>query len=235
MNIFDIHSTIHEYFYNKHPNESNSCIIRLSDKITKSHNRRRSYIIEFPLIHNNDEILEKWLEYSISNILNDNLTIVSIDPLKINKSFDKINIFLAGININPEDFIRSLAFDIIELLNIHLIELYMDQHHPTIDIDDKEYNEIFDSVNINDIYNNNNYAYCIVHIPFTIVSDDTYNLKILGTIKTNSSAIDIIDDLRQCLDSNDTNEIFDYNKEDIFYNFGKHIEKPFDIIFNTDN
>ena len=47
--------------------------------------------------------------------------------------------------------------------------------------------------------------------------------------------IDIIDEIRECLDTDDTTEIFKYDKEEIVYKFGTNKEiKSFNFITDPD-
>ena len=77
IGINDIEEVIKSYLNFKHPNHSNGFIIRLEDHIKNSYNRRRSYIIKFPHLHEetdkkNDqirEILNTWTEFAINNIV----------------------------------------------------------------------------------------------------------------------------------------------------------------------
>lgn len=83
------------------------------------------------------------------------MNILSIDPLRI-KDCNEIRIQYSGTHINPEGIIRNLTFDIIDQMNKHLIELYMDENYPEIDINDsedkEEFNKIFDELDIDEIY-----------------------------------------------------------------------------------
>ena len=188
--------------------------------------------MRFPYIFNKDELLNIWLDFALTKIEESNLTLISIDPLKINENFDKIDVFYSGYDINPEDFIKSLSFDIVEQMNKHLVEIYMDNNYSSIDIEDPEYNIIFDNIEMEDLYNI--YPYCTINIPIIITTEEILEVLIYGIIKTNYSAIDIIDDIRQCLISNDTTESFEYNKDDIIYKYGIFKEIDFTIIINSD-
>lgn len=232
MDIINLNELLNKYLNEIHPANSNAFIIRISDKISKSHNRRRSYILSFPIDIKNEDILKFWIEYAIINITETNLELVSIDPFSINKIFNEIKISLSGVNINPEDFIKNLSFDIIEKLNKHIIEFYMDNNYPDIDIDNPEYNIIFDNLDMSEIYET--YPYTSIYIPLIIYTDSIFNVFIHGIIKSNSSIIDIIDELRSILDSDDINESFEYNKEEIIYKYGKYNETSFSIITDPD-
>ena len=55
--INEVENQIGIYLKTKHPNESNGFIIRLSDNLNSIYERRRSYIVQFPLI--NQEIIDQ--------------------------------------------------------------------------------------------------------------------------------------------------------------------------------
>lgn len=257
INIYDVENSIKLYLIEKHPNHSNGFIIRLGDILENSFNRRRSYIIKFPYLSESKElqieeinlIIFKWSEFALENIiinydLNQLMTIISIDPLNIDKIFNNISIIYAGTSINPEDIIRLISSDIIEQMNKHLLELYMDETYPNIDITDisqiEQFNEIFDNISIENIYEI--YKYADVYVPITLSYNNLENkdinsnvesntIYLNGTINTFTKSVDIIDDIRICLDSDDTNENFKYIKEDIIFKFKLNNEiKSFAII-----
>jgi hypothetical protein len=156
------------------------------------------------------------------------MTICSIDPIKFSSVSDII-IRYSGEVINPELIIKKLTFDIIEQLNKHIIELYIDEHYPHIDIDDDtqrtNFNKIFDNIKLEEIYKI--YPFVEIYVPLNINSDlDSSSKDIIfylnATINTTDHIINIIDDIRECLDSNDTNEIITYDKEEIVYKFGSN-------------
>jgi hypothetical protein len=242
IGINEIEEVIKSYLNFKHPNHSNGFIIRLEDHIKNSYNRRRSYIIKFPHLHEetdkkNDQIIEilnTWTDFAINNIvpeydLNYEMTILSIDPLNIDKQFKSVSVQYSGTTVNPEDFIRSISFDIIDQMNKHLIETYMDEKHPDIDIEDSDqrdqFNAIFDEIDMESIYET--YPYSEVYVPINLTNseaDTNCELYLNATLKTNYQMIDIIDDIRRNLDTDDTNEVFNYNKDDIVYKFRKNKE-----------
>ena len=239
--INDVETKIRIYLETIHPSNSNSFIIRLGDCINTIYERRRSYIVKFPLINQEiiDQIIDKWTNYALENIIenydiNKELTIISIDPLKFPIEQLDININYTGQTINPEFIIKNLCVDIIEQLNKHLIELYMDENYPHIDIDDQsdreKFNEIFDQLNMIDIYNK--YPNVDIYIELNLKTNiDDVKFYINGTINTQSNIIDIVDDIRNCLDTNDTQESITYDKHDIIYKFGSDkILQNFSII-----
>ena len=236
ITIDEIESVINYYLKNKHPSHSNWFIIRLGDNITQIHERRRSYIIKFPLINTKEDInqiINTWSDYALNNIIENynitqQMTICSIDPIKFSSVSDII-IRYSGEVINPELIIKKLTFDIIEQLNKHIIELYIDEHYPHIDIDDDtqrtNFNKIFDNIKLEEIYKI--YPFVEIYVPLNINSDlDSSSKDIIfylnATINTTDHIINIIDDIRECLDSNDTNEIITYDKEEIVYKFGSN-------------
>jgi hypothetical protein len=254
IDINDIEQVLKSYLLIKHPSHSNGFIIRLSDKITESFERRRTYIIKFPYIidYNSsliNDIINQWSDYALENVienydLNQQMTIVSIDPINIDKIFDNIQIHYSGSTINPENLVRSLSFDIIEQMNRRIIETYMDKEHPEIDIADSDqiekFNEIFDDIDMDEIYARYKYAdvYIGISLGATKSIDDIDSnpfIYVNATILTNSKIIDIIDEIRMCLDFNDTSEIFNYIKDDIVFKFSTKNEiKSFSIITDPD-
>jgi hypothetical protein len=225
----DVENIIKIYLQTKHTINSNGFLIRLSDNINAVYERRRSYIVKFPTLDQDIiyQIINRWTEYALDNIienydLNQQMTILSIDPLKFSTDQSDITIKFSGEVINPEIIIRKLSIDIIEQMNKHLIETYMDKHYPYIDMDDinqrEEFNEIFDNIDLNDIYAE--YPQAEVYVPLSLRSnDDDITFYINGTILTTHHLINIIDDIRLCLDSNNKNEIINYDKDDIVYKF----------------
>jgi hypothetical protein len=125
-------------------------------------------------------------------------------------------------------------------MNKRIIELYMDTNYPEIDIADtdqrEQFNDIFDQIDMETIYEK--YPFADVYIPINLTkSNDDTNVMIYinGTISTSVRIIDIIDDIRECLDTDDTNEIFNYSKDDIVYKFGTNKEiKSFNFITDPD-
>ena len=183
---------------------------------------------------------DKWSMYAIDNIIEDydinkEFTIVSIDPLKFSTNQLDITICYGGNSINPEILIKKLCIDIIEQMNKHLIELYMDSNYPHIDIEDQDdrekFNEIFDNLDMNDLYNK--YLTAEIYIPLKLKSstiNDTI-FYINGTISTKYHIINIVDSIRSCLDSDDIQEIITYDKDDIIYKFScNNILQEFSII-----
>ena len=228
--INEIETKIRIYLETIHPKESNGFIIRLADCINTIYERRRSYIIKFPLINqlNINNIVDKWSMYAIDNIIEDydinkEFTIVSIDPLKISTNQIDITICYSGYTINPEFLIKKLCIDIIEQMNKHLIELYMDVNYPDIDIEDpndrEKFNEIFDNLDMNELYNI--YSTADIYIPLQLKSstiNDTI-FYINGTISTTYHIINIVDSIRNCLDTDDIQEDIIYDKDDIIFKF----------------
>jgi hypothetical protein len=165
-------------------------------------------------------------------------TIVSIDPINV-PNINHIKIQYSGTSINPEYFIREVANDIIEQMNKHLIEKYMDDNYPEIDIDDidqqDKYNEILDQTDMEDIYKI--FKYAEIYVPIQLNESDI-EFYLNGCIQTDSKVIDIINDIRKCLSYDNSNEIFKYDKTEIIYKFlsseeGKLME--FDIITEHKN
>ena len=230
--INDVEHYIRLYLESKHPSDSNSFIIRLSDNLDQIYERRRTYIVQFPLINQQiiEQIVDKWTDYAINNIienynLNQQMTILSINPIKFSTIQTDITIQYYGETINPEILIRKLTIDIIEQMNKHLIEVYMDKYYPEIDIDDPEhsdqYNEIINIVEMEQIYSI--YPFVEIYIPLNLKSKSETNeitFYINGTIDIRSHIVDIIDDIRLCLDSDNIDEIIIYDKEDIIYKYG---------------
>jgi hypothetical protein len=187
-----------------------------------------------------DQIIDKWTNYALENIIenydiNKELTIVSIDPLVSTIEYDDIIISFGGQTINPEYIIKNLCVDIIEQMTKHLIELYMDENYPHIDIEDptqrEEFNEIFDQLDMNEIYTK--YSIAEIYIELNLKSDtiDDVVFYINGTISTISHFIDIVDQMRNCLDTNNIQETIIYDKNDIIYKFSNNkILEDFSII-----
>ena len=246
ININEMGAIITTYLTLKHPSKSNGFIIRLGDIIDNAYNRRRCYTIQFPFIQEDKEnnilkITDQLVMYILDNYIDNydltyQFTILSIDPIIINKNITEIFIQYSGEMVNPEDIIRSISSDIITQMNKHIIELYMDNMYPDIDISDSkqltQFNEIFNQIEMDTIFNK--YPNVEVNVPINLTkSNDETKLLIYinGTIKTTSQIIDIIDDIRNCLDTDDTTEIFKYIKEDIVYNFSTTKEyQTFNII-----
>jgi hypothetical protein len=69
--INEVENKIRLYLESKHPSNSNSFIIRLSDDINLIYERRRSYIVQFPFINQIDKneqiykIIDRWSEYAL--------------------------------------------------------------------------------------------------------------------------------------------------------------------------
>ena len=247
--INEVENNIRIYLETKHPIESNGFIIRLSDNINQIYERRRSYIVRFPFINPEiiNQIVDSWSEYALNNIiedydLNQPMTILSIDPLKFSTIYSDIVIMYSGEVINPEIIIRKLSIDIIEQMNKHMIELYMDQSYPEIDIDNPQqrdqFNEIFNNIEMEQIYGI--YPQVEIYIGLDLKSNSNPNFDselgditfyINGTIETKSQIIDIIDDIRLCLDSDNQNEIISYDKDDIVFKYRSNKElQNFSII-----
>jgi len=258
INIYDMEKTINSYLMDKHPSKSNGFIIRLEDIIENSYNRRRCYIVQFPNLLLNKEniiyqIMEKWTQYAIEHIISNydlthEFTIVSIDPIIIDKDIEDVSIKYSGTTINPEDIVKSVSFDIISQMNKRIIEQYMDTNYPDIDIADSDqidkFNEIFDQIDMDIIYEKYPYADVYIPINFTVSNananadtntDTNEIIYINGTIHTSAQIIDIVDEIRSCLDTDDTNEIFKYDKDEIVYKFGPNKEiKSFNFITDPD-
>lgn len=244
MKLVDIpiHETvniINEYLINKHPKNSNGFIIRISKKMPNNFTKRNMYIINFPKINNN-RITDKWSEYIFNNIvdnydMNEIVTVISIDPILVPKDFNDVVIQFSGSVTNPENLIQSISMDIIDQMNKHLIEQYMDETFPEIDILDSDRKEEIDNIDLDDIYNK--YKYADVYVPITLTSNEipektTFYLN--GTITTKAKTFEIINDIRICMDTDDVSEVFEYDKADIVYKFGSNkTEKPFNIITNA--
>lgn len=236
LNIYEIENTLKSYLLEKHPKESNGFLIRLSNTLNNNFERRRSYIIAYPIETKIDEIIDSWTTYALDNVVEDYdlnmiMNILSIDPLKI-RDCNEIKIQYSGTYINPEGIIRNLTFDIIDQMNKHLIELYMDEKYPDIDINDSEFNQIFDELDIEEIYNI--YKKTDVYVPIKLsVLEDSKVFYLTGTILTNFKYNDIIDDIRNCLESEDINEILTYDKDEIVYDFNTKNEiEGFNIFVN---
>lgn len=257
IDIYQLNDVIKNYLLTKHPLHSNGFIIRILDNDNENINyeRRRAYIITFPHISNeiekkendSNEIISMWSEYAIMNIIENynyltELSLLSIDPINVSKNIDKINIQFSGSISNPEVLVRNLTLDIINQMNKHLMEYYIDKHYPDIDITDSEqletFNEKFDDIDIESIYEL--YPYAEVYIPIEVIinGSKTENNQVFyvnGTISTSMKYIDIIDDIRLCLDFNDKNEILKYDKDEIVYKFSKNKKiVQFEIITDPD-
>ena len=234
VTLHEFDKVFNKYFDEKHPQDSNGLIIILSEQLQNNYEERKSYIIKFPFIKNDNdklEIINKWSEYAIENIIKNydlltEFTIVSINSIDIENDIKEISINYLGSNINPESFIKLLTIDIIEQLNKHLIETYMDLTYPEIDMDDSEqmssFNEEFNNIDLKDIYNK--YSTAEVYIPINYSNNNENNIVFYlnGIIKTNSTFIDIVNDIRSNLDTDDLSEIFNYDKENIVYKFSNN-------------
>jgi hypothetical protein len=167
------------------------------------------------------------------------MTITSIDPIKINKEFHDIYIQYSGKTINPETLIINISKDIIEQMNKHLIEIYMDEMYPDIDILDESTidntNNQLNNIDHSEIYNK--YKYADVYVPIMLTSNifkDGMTIYLRGTIRTDIKIVDIINDIRLCLDTNDTSENFIYDKDDIVFRYGNEKQiRTFEIITNA--
>jgi hypothetical protein len=217
---------------NLRPSNSNGFVIRFGDKIN-NFNRRRSYIVNFPInlsinLSSIDisDIIDKFIIYIMENIINNDLnyklTIVSIDPIKINKNHDEIEIIFGGTSLNLEDLILEISTDIIKNMTLRLTEYYMDITHPEIDISDpidkEKFDQIFDDLDIDELIQK--YPIADVYVPINLkINDENINIFLNGTISTNSKVVDIIDSVRSSLDTNDINEQFTYYADEIIYNF----------------
>ena len=259
IDIYQLETTIKNYLLKIHPHHSNGFVIRILDIDSENPNyeRRRSYIVTFPYISNESElnkeddvnkILNTWSEYAMFNVVENynflnEISLLSIDPINISKNITDINIQFSGSVSNPELLIRSLTFDIIEQMNKHLIEYYMDIEHPEVDINDseqlEEFNKIFDDIDIEAIYERFKFADVYIPIEVKMANSEkrTNNLVfyVNGTIRTDMKHIDIIDEIRSCIDFNDKNEILKYDKEEIVYKFGNNKKvMQFEIITDPD-
>jgi len=254
MNIHQLDIVINEYLSKTHPKHSNGFIIRIIDEQNINFERRRSYIVSFPKIlsiNDINKISSVWSEYAMINIYNfdylNELSLLSIDPINIQKDINTINIQLSGTTINSEVLVRNLTYDIIDQMNKHLIEFYIDQEYPEIDITDseqlEEFNKKFDDIDIELIYDK--YQFVDIYIPIeitTVQQNNQHNNQqnnivfyLNGTIETKFKHIDIIDDIRKCLDFNDQNELLKYDKEEIIYKFGNNKKNmSFEIITDPD-
>ena len=225
LTICDIEGKLRFYLEKKHPKQSNGILIRLSDELNEIYERRRLYIVKFPHIINQqniESILNKWSEYALNDIIDNYnlmqlLTIVSIDPIKLPILNDDIVIQFGGETINPETIIRKLCLDIINEMNKHIVELYTDNYYPEVN----DINTIINEIELEDIYNK--YPEVEIYIPLKLkTEDEDVDFYLNGTIKTTNHIIDIIDDIRLCISSNDINEKIEYEKEEIIYKFGNN-------------
>lgn len=246
IELYKLPSIIKDYVMTIHPKNSNGFIIRLKDIINQHFERRRSYIIIFPKQIEIDKIEDAFSDFMMKNIVIDNdvmmkVTVLSINPINImkQKEITEISITSSGETINPESLVKMICIDIIEQMNKHLVEVYMEHIHPELTMDDsfelEKYNEIINDINMTEIYEK--YKYADVYVPINIKSNDiknTFTFYINGTILTSANIIDIVNDIRNCLDSNDTSEIFEYNKNEIIFKYANDIKvKSFEIITNA--
>ncbi len=247
ITINQIEVIIKNYLIHSHPKHSNGFIIRLSEIIKTHYEKRKSYIVNFPLIdsiNNIDDIVCSWSNYLLDNLIDDydltkEFTISSIDPINIQKIFLNTYVQYSGETISPEILIKSISVDIIEQMNKLLIEKYMDEFYPELDIDDSEqneqYNQIFDMIDMEQIYES--YPSAEIYLPLKLnieSKSDTIELYLNAIISTKYQIIDIIDDLRICFDFNDTSETLVYDKEEIIYKFSKKILTPNNFSLITD-
>ena len=118
----------------------------------------------------------------------------------------------------------------------------MDKYHPNIDINNseelEEFNEKFDEIDMESIYEL--YPYAEVYVPIEVIinGSDNKNNQVFymnGIISTTMKYVDIIDDIRTCLDFNDKNETLKYYEDEIIYKFCKNKNiTPFEIITEPD-
>lgn len=172
INLFEIENVIKTYLTDIHPITSNGIFIRIGNKVNDQYEKRDMFIISFPLLERNNDIYNivyKWSEFIVNHYnidLTKTFTIVSIDPISVT-NINHINVQYSGTSINPEYFIREVANDIIEQMNKHLIEKYMDDNYPDIDIDDinqqDKYNEILDQTEMEEIYKI--FKYAEIYVP----------------------------------------------------------------------
>jgi hypothetical protein len=251
ITINEIEVILRDYLETVHPKKSNGFIIRLSESIKNNYTKRKSYIVNFPENKSEDKfnvnnIVNEWSDYAINNIIDNydltsKYTIVSIDPISVDKNINKIIIQYSGETISPEELVKSVSLKIIEQMNVRLIEMYMDEFHSDIDIYDEAYAdklaEIYDDIDMESIYDK--YKYVDVYVPIKTVISENVNDNIVfylnGTIKVDSVITDIVDDIRMCLDFNDINERLEFIKEDIVYKFDtKNVLSKFTIITDPD-
>ena len=242
ITINEVEIVLRDYLEKVHPKKSNGFIIRLSHSIKNNYNVRKSYIVNFPIDDkfNIDNIINEWSEYAINNIienydLTSKYTIISINPISVDRSINKVIIQYSGETISPEELVKSVSLAIIEQMNIHLIEMYMDDVYPNTDISDGEYEDLLNELDMESVYEK--YKYADVYVPIkTVIDDDVKNNMIFylnGTIKTDSVITEIVDDIRMCLDFNDVNEKLEFKKEDIVYKFNT-INEPSNFTIITD-
>lgn len=228
ITINEVEVVLRDYLEKVHPKKSNGFIIRLSHSIKNNYNVRKSYIVNFPIDDkfNIDNIINEWSEYAINNIienydLTSKYTIISINPISVDRTINKIVIQYSGETISPEELVKSVSLAIIEQMNVHLIETYMDEHYPNIDVSDGEYASLLDELDMDNIYEK--YKYADVYVPIkTVIEDDVENnimFYLNGTINTDTVITEIVDDIKMSLDFNDVNEKLEFKKEDIVYKF----------------
>jgi hypothetical protein len=155
------------------------------------------------------------------------MTIKAIDPISISKEFTNIQIKYAGTVTNPEKFIKNLTVDLIEQMNKRLMEKYMDDNHPEVDILDsdqlEQFNQNFDDIDMDIIYEK--YKFVDVYIPIKLsVDTEVIEFFLHGVINTKSIYIDVVDEIRSCINSNDSSEVLSYDKDEIIYKFGNNKE-----------
>lgn len=224
--------------------DNNSVRVVIIDNISKIFSRTRVYDITYPIPVNADDVENAFSNYMMSNIVEDNNILKKVSVvLSICKNtkddVTKISIIYYGQTTNPDNLIKKVCVDIIEQLNKHLIEYYMDEKYPDLSLEDPEqkekYNEIINNIEFSEIYNT--YKHVDVYVPINIVSNTIHNkttFYLNGTITTSSQIINILDNIRECLDSDDMSEVFEYNKDDIVFKYGNMKElKQFTIITNA--
>ena len=242
ITINEVEIVLRDYLEKVHPKKSNGFIIRLSHSIKNNYNVRKSYIVNFPIDDkfNIDNIINEWTDYAINYIIENydlmsKYTIMSIDPITVDRTINKVIIQYSGETTSPEELVKSVSLAIIEQMNVHLIETYMDEHYPDVDVSDGEYENLLDELDMDNIYEK--YKYADVYVPIkTVIDDDVKNNMIFylnGTIKTDTIITEIVDDIRMSLDFNDVNEKLEFKKEDIVYKFNT-INEPSNFTIITD-
>lgn len=217
IDIYAIEDVLREFLSNQIIDEkSNGLLIRLADTLPNSYTRRRMYIIEYPEKDIN-KILNRWSEYALDNIIENYdllklFTIVSIQPLKIPNVKDFL-IKYSGHTIVPEDLIKKVTTAIIDNMHNHLLEYYMDEYHPEIDIANSE--EEYD-IDLEEVYET--FPLVQVYVPIKEVnSNETFYLN--GTIRSTSVYVDIINEIRLTLDFDDLAEQLELKEDEIIYKY----------------
>ena len=236
ITIVKLINVFKQYLIEKKNNNFNLIILRITMTLTKTNEQTNNYEVCLPEKYDINDVITCFSNYIIDNLTNNYdvnklITLTSIDIFRTNKSYDDIKIACIKNTITQENFIRKLCVDIIDQMNKHLFEQYMEENYNYIDIydeNDKEmYIDIINNISMKDVYDK--YKFVTIYVPIDVMNKDI-RFFINGHISITSTAITIMKDIRECLENNIEDE-FNYDKSEIIYKFtNSNIKIKFDII-----